>query len=126
MDEDQGSKPESGPEEEGGVVVPLHLLRDGGGVEKAQAVETRTPFPEDIEPVIRLDASIRDLLVDVGKYETQIIALANQKIAAYNRLKAVQAEQIEAAKKAARRIGIDPDHGAWNLDLVSRIFSRKL
>jgi hypothetical protein len=105
------------------LTFPFQLIAGGATPEVA---DVRALLPEDAQVIAQLDQNAAALLRDLGKIETAILGLAQQKVEIYRRWEQVQTSMVQAAGAAASRLGIDPSDTskAWNLDLSTGQFRR--
>jgi len=108
-------------------VVPLRVLQgDGQPRVTGEPIEVRrAPEPQVLE-VVRLDQVVGELQKQLGALDEQLQLIAVQKTEVFQRIRDVRAAELEAARVAARLIGINPDDTSkmWTLDLPTRTFRR--
>ena len=107
-------------------IVSLEVIRGQKEAAPSGPLDQRTPFADDAESLLNFDRQVLNLLVEVGKFEEQIIAIAHQKIEKINELRAVRVQMEERAKVAAGRVGIetgDPNK-VWQFNFSTRMFVR--
>ena len=97
-------------EGKGGEVVPLRIIRGGGksltpepSADSEKPVESFPLEPEQAQRCIQLNENSRNLLVQVGELDTQILKISQRKIGFIKEYEEIQVALRAEAENAAEK-----------------------